>query len=242
MKAKILTCVLTILMFISVVACGKGAPKEAENQENTSVSSAQKSQVNYAMITDKIDLTDEEKFNIMNSYAFAKTTGYISNEELRDYMGDDLIASFANLASNYVSIIYDVDAIRVENEKDSYLGVMDQIVSDNCRVREQGNAFSEEWTKAVIDSGVSMTANFTTCKEMVYADDSEIYVRGILNLKIESARDLSKIRELLPVDVEVGQEYNFVYDIGFIAEENTESEDVLPENGKIDYILALASI
>ena len=113
---------------------------------------------------------------------------------------------------------------------------MDKVFSDNCIVGTDGNTFKEEWTQAVIDSGVIMDARFSTGKGYVYADDKEVYVRGILNLKVESAKDITKIQKYLPADVEVGQEYNFVYDIGFVA-----LGDIPLDNGKIDYILALGA-
>lgn len=248
-KKKIVSIFFSLLMASLIVSCGnKGI--EIENA-NTNVKNAgkmaagnskdQKIDVNYNLNSCRKMLTDDEKVNIMEAYEFEKTDDFISNSDLRNQLGDDLITSFSNLATTYVDKIYDVNAISVVANKEEYMSEMDKVFSDNCIVGTDGNTFKEEWTQAVIDSGVIMDARFSTGKGYVYADDKEVYVRGILNLKVESAEDITKIQKYLPADVEVGQEYNFVYDIGFVALGEEEDEDIPLDNGKIDYILALGA-
>ena len=243
MHNKIIKGLLIGVLTVSLVGCGSKTAETAVSNDTTSPSSAavQKSNINYSLNTKSVELTDEDKVNIMEAYDFAKTDGYISNEELRGYIGDDLIASFANLATTYVDVIYDVNAVNIENDRESYNELMNKMLSDNCIVGTAGASFKDAWTTAVLESGAVMTASFTTGKNYVYADDTEIYVRGILNLKVESAKDLAKLQAMLPVDVEIGKEYNFVYDIGFVAMGDEGTEEVPEDNGKIDYILALAT-
>lgn len=244
---KIVSIFFSLLMASLIVSCGsKGIEIENANVKNAGKMAAenskdQKMDVNYNLNSCRKMLTDNEKVNIMDAYGFEKTDDYISNSDLRDRLGDDLITSFSNLATTYVDKIYDVNAISVAANKEEYLSEMDKVFSDNCIVGTDGNTFKEEWTQAVIDSGVIMDARFSTGKGYVYADDKEVYVRGILNLKVESAEDITKIQKYLPADVEIGQEYNFVYDIGFVALGEEESEDIPLDNGKIDYILALGA-
>ncbi len=223
---------------VMLTGCGKkGTENVSEDTARPKANTANnQTVVNYNMNTDSKELTDQDKNNIMDSYEFAKTEGYIDNATIRSYMGDDTIASFANLATTYVDIIYDVNAITIENDRESYDSLMNKIVSDTCIVGEDGDTFATQWAQAVVDSGAVINANFSTGKEYVYADDTEIYVRGILELTVESAKDISKLNGLMPVDIEIGRNYKFVYDVGFL----TSTEDDV-NNGKIDYILALAT-
>lgn len=243
---KYMSVILAVSLAFSLIACGKDdhvSKSEIPGKENKALEvSPERIVVNYSLNTSAKELSDEEKANIMNEYEFAKTDDYISNSELRNHLGDDLITSFSNLATTYVDKIYDVNAINISANQEAYVSAMDKVLSDNCIVGTTGENFKNEWAQAVIDSGVVMSADFSTGKDYVYADDNEIYVRGILNLKIESAEDISKIQNLLPIDVEVGKEYNFLYDIGFVALGSDESESVPVDNGKIDYILALAEL
>ncbi len=250
MKKRIICILFSIMMVSLLVSCGKSKVVEKAGYDNTKnagkVANAsnvndQKIDVNYDFNSSRKILTEEEKANLMEVYGYAKTDEYISNSELRSRLGDDLISSFSTLATTYVDKIYDVNAISIAANEEAYMSEIDKFISDNCIVGTGGDTFKKEWIQAVKDSGVVMDASFSSGKGYVYADDKEVYVRGILNLKVEAAEDISKIQKYLPVDVKVGQEYNFVYDIGFVALGEDESKEIPVDNGKIDYILALGA-
>lgn len=237
-KKRAIIGALTIVMMIGLVGCGKKTETTDEGtSSNASKQTTSSPNINYNMTSGDVILTTQDKKDLMDAYEFAKTDGYIANNLIREYMGDDKVASFANVATTYVDIIYDVNAVTLENDIGNYRELMDKIISDNCIAGTDGENFADRWIQGVIDSGAVITSSFTTGKDYVYADDTEIYVRGILTLKVESAKDISKLYDLLPVDVEVGREYNFVYDIGFLSQDGNPGGD----NGKIDYILALAT-
>ena len=238
-RTRILAIAVTVVMAIGLIGCGKKTEDTASNNGNGNKKNTSQGapNINYNMEDGNVTLTTQDKKDLMEAFEFAKTDGYIANDVIRDYMGDDKVASFANVATTYVDIIYDVNAVTLENDIGNYREILDKIISDNCVVGTGEESFADRWVQGVIDSGAVITSSFTTGKDYVYADDTEIYVRGILTLKVESAKDISKLHELLPVDVEVGREYNFVYDIGFLSKEGNSKD----ENGKIDYILALAT-
>ena len=283
MKKKSLICTLAALLFVT--GCGMNTTKEtsardmrevydelaAETQETEQQSeeaSEQTSSVNYSIVTSNgNELSDDEKADLMSSYEFAKSEGYVSNAQIREYMGDDIVASFANIAISNISRIYNISAKEISENRESISGKFNDIISSTCVYGTEEELFSDAWLKAVEESGADISASFSSGRDFVYADDTEIYVRGVLTLKVNSAKDLSKLQPLLPTDVEIGKQYNFVYDVGFLtisgdedsetkAEEAAETEETenaeevtdrlekkqksASDNGKIDYILALA--
>ncbi len=196
-------------------ACGK---EETTPQVQTQAPIQQKAEENpnYNLLTSsEVELTDEDKVNLMSGYHFAKTEGYISNETLKEYIGGDEIASFANLATTYVSTIYNVDGREVKENEDIYKDKLNQFISSDCVYSTTDESFVDRWTRALSESGAVFSSTFTTGEDYVYADDAEVYVRGILKIKVESAKDMTKINELLPIDMKVGETHNIVYDIGF---------------------------
>ena len=247
MKKK--SIIILTLAVLVISGCGKTTDTHTDStvavqEEKNTQATENTSTTNYKIITSETKtLTDNEKNDIMQAYPFAKTEGYISNEEIRNYMGDDTVASFANIATVNISRLYNINAVSIKENEDGYRELFSSIVSSDCIYGTDGGSYSDEWLDAVLESDSSISATFATGKEYVYADDTELYVRGILNLKVESSKDIEKIQKFLPVDVEIGTEYNFVMDIGFLAlGENSDENscNTADENGKISYILALA--
>ena len=65
----------------------------------------------------------------------------------------------------------------------------------------------------VIESEASLTGTFKTTKDMVFYDDDELYVRGLLTLKVNACSDTETLSKMLPVNVMVGGTYSFIYDV-----------------------------
>ena len=213
-KRAMLIAPLCAAMLLS--ACGKEAVPETAPVQQAPVQTRVEENPNYNLLSSsEVELSDQDKINLMSGYHYAKTEGYISNEMLKEYIGKDEIASFANLATTYVSAIYNVNGREVGQFEDAYKDKLNQFISSDCAFATTDESFVDKWARALTESEAVFTSTFTTGEDFVYADDTEVYVRGILRMKVESAKDMDKINELLPIDMKVGETHNIVYDIGF---------------------------
>ena len=227
---KIITLVLTLACAVMFCACGKSTESAQKTNENTpqstsTVAAQQATVQNYNLVTtSNKELSDAEKIAAMTEYSYAKTENYIPNSYLKEYVGKDTVATFANVVTSNITDIYSVNARTIRQDADAYKLMLGHFISDDMVDGIGGERFVDAWTEAVLESDAVTDAYFTTGEDFVYADGDEIYVRGILTFKVISATDLEKLNKMLPVDVEIGAVYNFVYDIGFYNPLDTDAE------------------
>ena len=128
MKKRITAILLAVTMVLAS-GCGKEAANTTTDQgpAQSANTSGQKN-INYSMDPAETTLTELDKEAIMKDFEFAKSDDYVTNEELRKYIGDDSIASFANTAASHMSLIYNVDCNAIADEKEDYKELLKKVM------------------------------------------------------------------------------------------------------------------
>ncbi len=193
------------------------------------------------------EYNDEETLLLLNAYTFAKTEdGFINNDDLEAQIGPDALATHANAMATEMNMLYTINATELRADSGKYRYRLNQFISSNC-VTPDGKPFVDTWVDTIIDTNASLTGTFKTTKDMVFFDNDELYVRGMLTLKVNACSDTAALSQMLPVNVQVGGTYSFIYDVAMeMTDEDLsastnvsriEDEEVPTANGEEDEVV-----
>lgn len=155
---------------------------------------------------------------------FQKTDNYISNLELiSDTMTTDDAKELVKSSKNCVNNIFNISTGSVEVQRDNIY----QSLSSNFVLEHNGTEYygtgkaADELNRIYVESGITMESEYISDKCLVYYDENQLIVRGILYFTVYEASDLNPIESLMGIDdIELGKEYSVIIETYMTSEES----------------------
>lgn len=167
----------------------------------------------------------EEVPDILFTIPFKKTDSYKSNKDVVNEIEEFRLNNIRKRAEEIIDAYYNVDSISIINNYQTHKEKLMNTVSSKCfyymenDVEKTPEEYVSDYLRIATENNVSMTSEFKTYKCMIWEDEA-YYVRGLLTVDIHNTDEKSCFSDYNPYELNEGNKYTFVCDIGLISGEN----------------------
>lgn len=154
---------------------------------------------------------------------FKKTENYKSNLELMsDTMTPDEAKELIKSSKTCVNNIFNISTNSVDIQRDNIY----QSLSSNFVLEHNGTEYygtgkaADELNRIFVESCITMESEYISDKCLVYYDENQLIVRGILYFTVYEGTDLGPLESLMNIDnIELGKEYSVIIETYMMSDE-----------------------
>lgn len=215
-----------IVIYHSTSPAQTEAEKAAE-EENTRIRK-NKEKVQKAKYVNETDYDGGDVPYQLYDYPFDLTeNGYRSNKDLSDSMDQDEMQKYLDYATDYCSTVFGGDYVSVIKDTEAYQDSVAEfyggsgIVTGNADEETEALDFINALTEMYVDNKLTIEAEYKTDHSLLYQENYNYYIRGVLILTISSTDGMEgevcePLQDMFGITAKYGEETAVMVDIGFI--------------------------
>lgn len=206
---------------------------ETSKNETDKKNSFDKYEGNYNHVLDTVYIGDPYVSGILFDYPFGKTESYMKNKDFIKNYGEEEAQKLVDMATHFMMNFFDMTYRNIHEESVAYVdSKLDDgflVIYNDGTIRDGKKEFLENWYQWCVENKLSMKAEFTTDKSLIFYDDGKETARGLLLLTFLECDDKNRVElELgLPKNsLKIAKEIALIVDIDFATASMTGDRDL----------------